>query len=297
MQQDPLVEHLAQIGYLDQEYLGLMSLMENRTLPRDLPVDSELKQVEGCLQELRVVETLHLCHSAPGSMIPNPKGRVYWPSMRQQIHELYNSCVECSHNKISKTRPPNECSQSDLFENFFPNSFLQADFMEFGGQDYMTMVDTLTGYGRVFITKGKTTEEALKVVRQWTALYGRCLEIRLDSGPAFRSSFTAGLKGMGIKLNHSSAYSPQSNSHAERFVRSSKNILQKNQKLNQLQSDEMMLSVNSQVQPEGQCSAVDRFLGRSVISYIPNSFNNTFVWQEAIRKRAEVCERRVRRPA
>ena len=58
-----------------------------------------------------------------------------------------------------------------------------------------------------------------------------------------------------------------------------------------------MLAVNSQVQSEGQCSAVDRFLGRSVISYIPNSFNNTFVWQEAIRKRAEVCERRVRRPA
>ena len=46
----------------------------------------------------------------------------------------------------------------------------------------------------------------------------------------------------------------------------------------------------------GQCSAVDRFLGRSVISYIPNSFNNTFVWQDAIRKRAEVRERRVKKP-
>ena len=109
MQEDPLVENLAQIWSLDQEYLGLMSLVENRTLPRDLPEDSELKQVEGCLQELRVVEmrngdrllckdsvvyvpkgartsilkTLHLCHSAPGSMIANTKGRVYWPSMRQ----------------------------------------------------------------------------------------------------------------------------------------------------------------------------------------------------------------------
>ena len=56
MQEDPLVENLAQIGSLDQEYLGLMSLVENRTLPRDLPEDSELKQVKGCLQELRVVE-------------------------------------------------------------------------------------------------------------------------------------------------------------------------------------------------------------------------------------------------
>ena len=142
MQDDPLVENLAQIGSLDQEYLGLMALVENRTLARDLPEDSELKQVEGCLQELRVVEmrngdrllckdsavyvpkggrtsilkTLHLCHSAPGSMIANTKGRVYWPNMRQQIHQIYNSCVECSHHKISKTRPPNKCSQSDLFQ-------------------------------------------------------------------------------------------------------------------------------------------------------------------------------------
>ena len=87
----------------------------------------------------------------------------------------------------------------------------------------------------------------MKVVRQWTALYGRPLEIRVDSGPAFRSSFTEGLAGMGIRINHSSAYS---NSHAEKLVRSCKN---------QLQLDEMMLAVNSQVQSEGQCSAVDRF--------------------------------------
>ena len=113
---------------------------------------------------------------------------------------------------------------------------------------------------------------------------------------AFRSNFEEGLRAMGINLNHSSAYSPQSNSHAKRFVHSCKDI-QKNKHLNQLQLDEFMLCVNSQVQPEGQCSAVDRFLGRSLISFIPNSFNNTFVWQEAIRKRAEVRERLVRRPA
>ena len=77
--------------------------------------------------------------------------------------------------------------------------------MEFSGQDYMTMVDTLTGYGRVFITKNKSTEEALKVVRGWIALYGRALEIRVDSGPAFRNSFAEGLAGMGIRVNHSSA--------------------------------------------------------------------------------------------
>ena len=62
----------------------------------------------------------------------------------------------------------------------------------------MTVVCTLTGYGRVFICKGKITEEALRVIRQWVALYGRCLEIRTDSGPAFRSGFQEGLKALGM---------------------------------------------------------------------------------------------------
>ena len=56
MVKDPLVQNLAQIGSLDQEYLGLMSLVERRVQPKDLPLDSELKQIEGCLRELRVVE-------------------------------------------------------------------------------------------------------------------------------------------------------------------------------------------------------------------------------------------------
>ena len=58
-----------------------------------------------------------------------------------------------------------------------------------------------------------------------------------------------------------------------------------------------MLCINSKIQPEGQCSPVDRFLGRSVISFLPNSFDNTFIWQDAIRARAEARERRVNKPA
>ena len=126
------------------------------------------------------------------------------------------------------------------------------------------------------------------MVRGWTAIYERPLEIHVDGGPAFRNSFSEGLASMVIRVNHSSAYSQQSNSHAEKLVRNCKNILQKHQKLNQLQLDEMMLAVNSKVQSEGQCSAI--------INYIPNSFDNTFESREAIKRRAEVREKRVAKP-
>ena len=240
-----------------------------------------------------ILRTLHLAHHAPRSMIQNTKGRIYWPQMRAQIHQVYTSCVECSLHKISKTRPPNEASQADLFENFYPNSYIQCDYFDFRGKPYMTVVCVLTGYGRVFACKDKSTDEALKVIRQWVSLYGRCLEVRTDSGPGFRETFREGLKKMGINLNHSSCYSPQSNSHAERFVRSCNDMMQKNKHLTHLELDEYMLCINSQIQPEGQHSAVDRFLGRSVLNFIPNSFNDQFVWQNAIKARAEVRERRV----
>ena len=159
----------------------------------------------------------------------------------------------------------------------------------------MTVVCTLTGYGRVFACKDKSTNEAVKIIRQWVALYGRCLEVRSDSGPGFRETFKEELEKMGIKLNHSSCYSPQSNSHAERFVRTCKEIMQKNKNLSQLELDEYMLCINSQIQPEGQFSAVDRFLGRSVMNFIPNSFNDQFVWEDAIKARSQAREKRVAR--
>ena len=38
MTEDPLVQNLAQIGSLDPEYLGLMSLIERRVQHKDLPL-------------------------------------------------------------------------------------------------------------------------------------------------------------------------------------------------------------------------------------------------------------------
>ena len=54
--EDPLVLNMAQVGSLDTSYLEMMKLVEDRVQPKNLPVDSELKQIEGSLSELRVVE-------------------------------------------------------------------------------------------------------------------------------------------------------------------------------------------------------------------------------------------------
>ena len=102
---------------------------------------------------------------------------------------------------------------------------------------------------------------------------------------------------MGIKVTHTSAYSPQSNSHAERFVRTLKNILKKcGSNISQLELDEYILACNAQVQRVGQASSLDRFFGKSILTQIPNSLNTNFNWRESMDARQLLREERVNKP-
>ena len=87
----------------------MCNLVEGRCRSSDLPKDSELKQVEGLLEELWVVEmstgarilvrgdevyvpqgerdhmldVLHLGHHSAESMLRNCKGRIFFPKIRK----------------------------------------------------------------------------------------------------------------------------------------------------------------------------------------------------------------------
>ena len=77
MVEDPLVENLATIGSLDQEYIDLMSLVGRRVQPKDLPLDSELKQIEGSLKELRMVQMVNRVEGDRNRVNQEPTGVSY----------------------------------------------------------------------------------------------------------------------------------------------------------------------------------------------------------------------------
>ena len=193
----------------------MMRLVENRVHPKQIPVTCELKKVEGALSEMRVVtmangdriiakdqavfipasqrshlvDTLHLTHASSDSMLLNAKDRVWWPGIRQSLHQKYESCKECALHRVSQMRPSNEASFKDLFDNYYPNTHLHADFAQYGDQDFLVIVCMLSGFGKVFKTKNKTTSEAIKAIRTWVGMYGRPKRLRVDAGPAFREGF------------------------------------------------------------------------------------------------------------
>ena len=91
--------------------------------------------------------------------------------MRGEIQKLYELCKPCSEHRISKPQVANEIDMRDAFENFYPGEQLNIDFAEKGGQDYMIVVCVLTGFLQVYEVRNKTSESALKVMREWTASY------------------------------------------------------------------------------------------------------------------------------
>ena len=112
----------------------MLNDLENGVKGKELDETSELKTIQGMLQELGVTElpdenrlillTLHLDHTSDESMIRQTKGNIFWPKMHADLKKTYIECAECTENRISKPQKDNENSFRNIFENFFPNQMI-----------------------------------------------------------------------------------------------------------------------------------------------------------------------------
>ena len=73
--------------------------------------------------------------------------------------------------------------------NIAQNDTLHVDFCEYGGVDYIVLVDRLTGYIRVEQTPNQGTDSAIQVIKNWSLLFGYPLKIISDGGGGFRDNF------------------------------------------------------------------------------------------------------------
>ena len=109
---DPWIELLADVGSQDPEYLQIVNFIENRGEASEIPQDSELRAMEGMLQELsvfqlkngkhiivrknseiytpkgereRILEVLHYRHLGEQMMIRQVKSKLFWPGMKKLL--------------------------------------------------------------------------------------------------------------------------------------------------------------------------------------------------------------------
>ena len=244
----------------------------------------------------RVLETLHLTHSCDEVMIRQTKGKIFWPKMREALRKSYLNCASCTENRISRPQKPNEIDFTNVFENFYPNQMVEMDFCQKGNKDYLIFACSLTGFIQAYETRNKGSLEAVLKLRQWGANWGLPYCVKCDFGPGFRQSFKEDLSKIGVKVDHSSAYNPQSNGMVERAVRSIKELLKKSGALTQLQVHELVYCINAREQAAGAGSPLARFLGHGVRSGLPNSLDRSYNWEKSLEIRAELHRKRVARP-
>ena len=193
--------------------------------------------------------------------------------MNGDAGELIRTCEPCQRNARSHRQDKVEISHMNMF-NLHPGHTVHVDFCEYGGKDYIVLVDRVTGYIRAEQTPNQGTDSAINVVKNWATLFGFPYRVISDSGGAFRKTFIEKLKLFNVKHKHSSAYHPQSNSLAERAVGSLKNSFKKSpEKMSKLFLREIVFEINSTVSQEMTGSANDRFLNRSIRSLLPNSID------------------------
>ena len=227
-------------------------------------------------------------------MIQQMRGRFFWDGMNGDAKELIRTCEPCQINARSQRQDKTEISHKNMF-NLYPNHTVHVDYCEYGGKDYIVVVDRVTGYIRAEQTPNQGTDAAIKVIQNWSLLFGYPLRVISDSGGGFRKDFKKKLKILNVRHKHSSAYHPQSNSLAERAVGSLKNSLKKSPNyISKLDLKEIIFQINSNISQEMTGSANDRFLMRSVRSCMPNSINPQLDPQMLINRRIANHEGRIK---
>merc|ERR1712215_231886 len=152
-----------------------------------------------------------------------------WEGMNNEAKELIRICNECQVNARSHKQDKTEISHKNMF-NLYPNHTVHVDYCIYRWQDYIVLVDRVTGYIMAEQTPNQGTDAAIAVIKNWGLLFGNPMRLISDEGGAFRNDFIRKLKHLNIRHKYSSAYHPQSNSLAERAVGSLKNTLKKSPK-------------------------------------------------------------------
>ena len=115
----------------------------------------------------RIVKNLHKTHSSDHSMIPNTRKKIFWPNIRQDLKNYYyKSCKKCLVHRRTKNQAHNKVSFENLFQNCVPGQRVEADFMEFGSQDYMIMVDCISGFLKACKTTTKNKQQSTEMCKR-----------------------------------------------------------------------------------------------------------------------------------
>lgn len=177
-----------------------------------------------------ICDQIHnFAHPGRSATITLIRERYFWPRMAKYISRFVQKCIPCQRAKINKhERTPLKVFRAPDERFATVHIDIVGPLPQDGDSKYLlTMTDRATRWIEAVAITDQTAKTVAKVFWDtWVARFGSPLMIVTDQGSNFESSLFREISQMfGIKVQHTTAYHPQSNGMIERWHRTLKAAL------------------------------------------------------------------------
>ncbi|XP_064423636.1 uncharacterized protein K02A2.6-like [Latimeria chalumnae] len=151
---------------------------------------------------------------------------LFWPGMNKQIAKIISKCSTCNSYQRSQQKEPLICHQIPDR----PWQILASDLFEFGGDDYLILVDYYSKFFEISKLQNTRSSTIIDKLKQHFSRHGIPEKLISDNGPQYISKEFKDFSRM-YEFNHitSSPRYPQSNGFAERTVQTVKKYFEESQ--------------------------------------------------------------------
>jgi hypothetical protein len=148
---------------------------------------------------------------------------LYWPNINEEIQITVAKCSTCATYRRRNTKEP-------LIPHSVPKrpwEKLGADIFEFGGKDYLLIVDYFSKYPEVLPLPNKTAQSVINCLKIVLSRHGLCDVLIADNMPFGSYKLQEFAKEWDFQIVTSSPRYPQSNGQTEKFVGTIKSLFRK----------------------------------------------------------------------
>ncbi|KAJ1689340.1 hypothetical protein LUZ63_013495 [Rhynchospora breviuscula] len=223
------------LSYQDDPWIDqLKSQMTSDTPNSDLTMHQGVLRFKGriCVGSMgnwrdTILQALHDTsvggHSGINGTYQKVKKLFYWPHLKQSVHDHVSACQNCQINKPERVPYPGLLQPLPIPDEAWKSvglDFITGLPISRGKDVILVVIDRLTKYGHFLPLKHPytTSEVAQLFLDNIYKLHGLPQNLVSDRDPVFTSTFWKELMAkIGIQLNMSTAYHPQSDGQTERL--------------------------------------------------------------------------------
>ena len=244
-----------------------------------------------------VLEHLHAGHQGANAMFERAASTLYWPNFRADIINFKASCSTCARYQPSNPSMPPILPETPVY----PFQSICADFFSLKSHSFLVIVDRFSNWLSVLQLAKDTSEELIRILREYFSIFGIPLTFTSDGAKVFTSrAMEEFFDRYGVIHRITTAYNPRSNKRAEVAVKSAKRMIRNNiSQTGSLNTDKMTRALlqhrNTPCAITG-LSPAQIIFGRVLRDFLPlqpNKFIPRQEWRQAASTRAAAYSKRI----